>query len=410
MKKKTIFERLRGDMEQIPAPYQWDRVAGAAANRKPEKEVRSQPKRPPVYKKVWSVAAAAAMLLLVITAVMVYERQPGPHPVPLTTATESQTQSNHTQPDSTEPQSTGSSDVNPSTTKDAANPGSSASSQTTPSTSSQTRPPNTTAAATSNAASDPFTPAASRPFNGADSLDFFGVGGWNAKPIAERFPSVAWNATEYLTSSNTAIPLRKIGSRLGKYTATGYDASQDPQTKYQADCEIHAIRSISSACAVAVRFAGTIQYFPYINAYYRPDTLGNFIDDLNLRENLRFNNRIDYSCWEGENFVQMEYSLPDPDVIWTMLLSDTGLKNVASVNDTGIDLGVMRCSINVDGIGQRNIALSVTKNGYLTTNILATEKRFFIGKDAVNRFVDYVLEHGSGRRLAETPGAAPVPE
>jgi len=86
------------------------------------------------------------------------------------------------------------------------------------------------------------------------------------------------------------------------------------------------------------------------------------------------------------------------------------LKNVASTGDTGIDLAVMSCSIDVNVIGQRNIALSVTKNGYLTTNILATEKRFFIGKDAVNRFVTYVLEHGSGRRLTAILAAVPIPE
>jgi hypothetical protein len=93
-----------------------------------------------------------------------------------------------------------------------------------------------------------------------------------------------------------------------------------------------------------------------------------------------------------------------------MLLSNTGLRNLASASAADMDLAVMSCSIDVNVIGQRNISLSVTENGYLTTNILATEKRFFIGKAAVNRFVDYVLEHGSGRRLTVTPGDMPVLE
>jgi hypothetical protein len=235
---------------------------------------------------------------------------------------------------------------------------------------------------------------------------------WDEKTIAEKFPSVAWNSTDYNTSSNEAIPAGKIGSLLGEYTTTGYDyrkGKQGTAPSYQADCEIYAIRSIANACAVAVKFAGTDDYFPYINAYYRPNTLGDFINDLNLRENLRFGS-IDYFHFEGDEYVMMQYSLPDPSVIWTMLLADTGLKNVA---DTGVSPGaaLMTCGIDVNVIGLRNIALSVTENGYLTTNILSTEKSFFIGKDAANRFVAYVLEHGSGRRMEnDMTNAMPVLE
>jgi len=232
---------------------------------------------------------------------------------------------------------------------------------------------------------------------------------WDDRTIAEKFSSVTWNGTEYTTSSNTAIPSDQIGSLLGTFTAAGYDYSQSALPEYQADCEMYSIHGIASACAVAVKFAGTDDYFPYTNAIYRPGTLGDLINDLNLRENLRINNKIYYSYWEGEDFVQMEYSLPDPNVVWTMLLSDAGLKNEAGENPA-IDLSIMDCSIDVNVIGQRNIAISVTENGYLTTNILATEKRFFIGKDAVNRFAAYVLEHGSGSRLVETPGTGPVLE
>ncbi|MCL2298818.1 MAG: hypothetical protein FWC27_01570 [Firmicutes bacterium] len=389
MKKKDIFERLRGDMDQIPVPYQWNKIAGAAAQHKPRKAAQPRPQHLPVYRKVWSMAAAAAMLLLVITAVMVNQRQPWLRPDPLISTADGPSQS-YAQPDTTEPysldpQQTDAHETNgslPTAVNNITNP-SNNTSKTAPSAPSQTR---------------------------SSAPELATIPSWDSRTIAEKFPSIAWNATEYVTSSNTSIPSGQIGSLLGKYRATGHDYSQSSQPEYQADCEIYSIRNISSACAVAVKFAGTAIYLPYMNVDYRPGTLGNLIDDLNLRENLRFNNKIYYDYREGEEFVQMEYSLPDPSVIWTMLLSDTSLKNVASMSNPGIDLAVMSCSIDVNVIGQRNIALSVTENGYLTTNILATEKRFFIGKDAVNRFVAYVQEHGSGRRLTVTPGVEPVLE
>jgi len=143
MKKKDIFERLRGDMEQVPVPYQWDKVTGAAAQHEPEKAIRPQPKRQPVYRKAWSMAAAAAMLLLIVTAVMVHKRQPWKSPDPLITMPELQTQSSSTQPEFTVPLTKGPSDEDLSTTKGAANASDKTSSKAIPATSPQTQPAST---------------------------------------------------------------------------------------------------------------------------------------------------------------------------------------------------------------------------------------------------------------------------
>ena len=59
-------------------------------------------------------------------------------------------------------------------------------------------------------------------------------------------------------------------------------------------------------------------------------------------------------------------------------------------------VSVMDISIDVNIISYRNISLSVTDSGYLQTNILDTLKSFYIGEDAVQAFVDYVLGSGSG--------------
>ena len=59
----------------------------------------------------------------------------------------------------------------------------------------------------------------------------------------------------------------------------------------------------------------------------------------------------------------------------------------------------MSISIDIPALGYENISLAVTEEGYLTTNILATGKAFYIGEEKVDAFVEYVLENCSGREM-----------
>ena len=53
-------------------------------------------------------------------------------------------------------------------------------------------------------------------------------------------------------------------------------------------------------------------------------------------------------------------------------------------------------SINIELLGYENISLTVTEDGYLTTNILDTGKAFFIGKEKAEEFYGYVRENCEG--------------
>ena len=56
----------------------------------------------------------------------------------------------------------------------------------------------------------------------------------------------------------------------------------------------------------------------------------------------------------------------------------------------------MGISTNVDILGFNNISLSVTEDGYLTTNILATGKAFYIGEEKVQTFINFVQNELEG--------------
>jgi hypothetical protein len=234
---------------------------------------------------------------------------------------------------------------------------------------------------------------------------------WDEMPITQKFSTVIFNGVEYTVSTvlfdqseaglgaweidqsgswfgTLEIDPAEITELVGTATASGYDAYEGKE--YAINCDIYSLRSISSECAIAVKFEDYDGYYPFKNPYYVPETLGDLIDDLNLRENLVFN-QIHYDYFEGDVYVSTVYTLTDYAVIWHLLLADTSAKNEPDVMNNGNIMGI---SLDVKTIGYRNISLSVNDMGYLQTNILDTLKSFYIGEDNVRAFVDYVLRNG----------------
>lgn len=220
---------------------------------------------------------------------------------------------------------------------------------------------------------------------------------WDDMSVEEKYSEIQLNSSRY-TSMISDINNSEIVNLLGETTANGYDIYNDKE--HTINCSVYSIKSISSNAVVAVKFAGYEGYYSYSNNYYIPTTLGDLINDLNLHENLVFN-KIYYSYWKdgivaNGNYIQMEYTLDDTSVIWDLLLSDTSLKNDG---DKFYGASEMSISIDVKNVGHKNISLAVNESGYLQTNILNTGKTFFIGKDKVENFIDYVLTNGTGNRI-----------
>jgi hypothetical protein len=225
---------------------------------------------------------------------------------------------------------------------------------------------------------------------------------WDDMTITQKFRTVMFNGIEYTVSTvlfdpsgsefgTLEISPSEITGLIGVATSGGYG----DHNENTINCEIYSLRSISSECAIAVKYEGHDGYYPFKNPYYLPETLGDLIDGLNLRENLVFN-RVHYDYFEDDTYntyIASVYTLPDYSVIWDLLLADTSAKNEAEIMNT---VSVMDISIDVKVIGYRNISLSVNDSGYLQTNILDTGKSFYIGEDTVRAFVDYVLSNGSG--------------
>ena len=210
---------------------------------------------------------------------------------------------------------------------------------------------------------------------------------WDERTIAEQYGFSEWEGGGYTLSAGK-IDDSLIQKHLGLTTVSGMDYHRD--LSYTADADAYSLKSISPRCAVAIKYKGYSGCFPFTADEYSPATLGELIDDLNLRENLVFND-ITYSYLENQTQIYEYYQLPDA-AIWDLLLSNPSLKNEGDAHYTKPG---MRIPIDVKVIGSKNISLAVNDTGYLQTNILGSAKTFFIGQERVQAFVDYVRSSGN---------------
>ena len=227
---------------------------------------------------------------------------------------------------------------------------------------------------------------------------------WDDLTESQQYSFLNWSGIEY--SKTVKIDGQRIGQNLGLGTLTALNWETDES--YQMEGEIYEISKISPQCAVAVWFEQEEGYFVYINGGYHPETLGQFLTDLNLEEIMSFG-----SVWYSDSSRSIEFPEVEDQLIWKMLLSDPSLPAVDDY-DTSVLGGFVRemdISVDIPLLGYRNISLAVTKDGYLTTNILSTGKAFYLGEEKVRQFVSYVLNHCEGYEIVytEEPASA-VPE
>ena len=234
-------------------------------------------------------------------------------------------------------------------------------------------------------------------------------------PFAEsdpvrRFPELSFNGKVY-TGHFAPLPEEKIGEAFGKTTLHSYNYDSYENTPQTVEAALYRIDGIDPLCAVAVKQAGEEGYFPYTNSLYAPATLGQMLDDLSLRETLTFgpvygsddSTVYRFRSADGETAAE---STP-ADALLSLLLSSSDAKAVKAPQGV---LPSCDVSVNLSLLGYQNMALSVFEEGYLQTNLLDTGKTFFVGKEKVKVFLDYLEEHYEKVPYSPSSDGEPIPE
>ncbi|MCD8119628.1 MAG: hypothetical protein LUE29_09145 [Lachnospiraceae bacterium] len=213
---------------------------------------------------------------------------------------------------------------------------------------------------------------------------------------SDRSPYEVWYGDEVYTESFASVDEARIGDDLGEVTVTSQVWGGSEDTIVESSMQACEITGIQAKCALAVWIEDEYgeRYEAFYNSAYLPATLGEFVEDLNLREDLSLG--MVYSYADSEQTAK--YSGVDEELIWKLLFSNTEAE--ASQCDDISGGRVMSIRIDMPILGCTNLAITVTEDGYLKTNLLATGKAFYIGEEAVEQFVEHVMNNYEG--VAET--------
>ena len=229
---------------------------------------------------------------------------------------------------------------------------------------------------------------------------------WEEKPIWQQFPDFERFDCGTYTVHDITVDKAMVEEYLENVNLHGYDIYTE--TGYDIVGKIYRIKGINPACAVALQYPDRTDYFPAVCSKYSPATLGQFISDLSLREHLRVGTV--YHSYRDENgtYHDKEYAGLTVEKVWKLLLSDESLPNVYDDKNWQFQFDT-KLSIRIDMplLGYENISISLSENGYLRTNLLDTEKLFYIGEDTVNAFMAYVEQNC---RLQKDDELTPMPD
>lgn len=218
---------------------------------------------------------------------------------------------------------------------------------------------------------------------------------WDELTITQQFSLFKYNGENY-NIRYAAIPKEMIGKKIGNVVLEGYDTYT--KNTYTHNATAYAVNSFSEKCIIAIQYEGTNEYYVAINTYYRPATLKNFMEDLHLRNIVSFGT-IHYEYFstdkdDNKHYENIEFPNVNNDIIWQMLFDDVSVENVHS--DREFHSRIMSISVDIPLLGYKNISVSVSEDGYLMTNILETGKTFYIGREKVQNFVNYIIDNYDG--------------
>ena len=229
---------------------------------------------------------------------------------------------------------------------------------------------------------------------------------WDEKPIWQKFPDFERFDIGSYTVREITVDKSKVEEYLEDVNLHGYDIYTE--TGYDIVGKVYRIKGINPNCAVALQYPDRTDFFSAACTKYAPATLGQFISDLSLREHLRVGTV--YHSYRDANgtYHDKEYAGLTVEKVWELLLSDESLRNEADDKNWQFQFDT-KLSIRIDMplLGYENISISLSENGYLRTNLLDTEKLFYIGEDTVDAFMEYVEKNC---RLQKDDELIPMPD
>ena len=209
---------------------------------------------------------------------------------------------------------------------------------------------------------------------------------WAERTMPEKFPAVQFDPTgipgglakEYDFALRRNEYISRPATLLYK-NYTLYNTNPRTDKEETATADVYVFQNFSRRLAVGVQFPGEEKIHPYVNVQYTPQTLGDFLNDADVKNTVHFGN---IQLFKDGTFPVNDQNKAD---IFRYLLSDSSIRNT---NSTDRPSGAkVTLSVDLAELGKRTKVMEVYESGYVYTNLLGSGCTFNVGKENVAAFL-----------------------
>lgn len=208
---------------------------------------------------------------------------------------------------------------------------------------------------------------------------------WYTAPVYARYYKITCDATTY-TTNGQIISSDDLDLELEQTQASGWMKTIFAQKQAFCDAAIYQIAQVSPAYAVAVRYDNQGDYYLAVNNAYRPETLGQLTEDLNLRGTMVLN----YIAHPVQTTTQnTHYDYLDDTPVWDFLRSAKN-STTATLDILDTTSSILWISVNLPWLNQNRAVFYVFEDS-LVADLTGSSVRFSIDANLVSSFADSIL-------------------
>lgn len=215
------------------------------------------------------------------------------------------------------------------------------------------------------------------------------VWGWDERTTSEKYSRTEINGATYYVLSSRAISVNLVGEKINSYEFYGFD--EETQQKHTETFEVYQMKNLPEDLFLAVYIEDEYFVLKKKESYNPPATLGELFELIDLEQVIelkRFYEEVDYL---KTNY----YALNNDDYIWDVLKECSSARFFKDDEFYANERKHIDFSVTSEAIGVYKCVLTITEDGFLSTNIFSYGYRFDIGKENAKKIIDYAKKNSA---------------
>ena len=213
------------------------------------------------------------------------------------------------------------------------------------------------------------------------------VWGWDERTTSEKYSTTEINGTTYHVLSSRAISGDLVGEKINSYDFYGFD--EKAQQKRTETFEVYQMKNLPEDLYLAVYIDGEYFVLKKEESYNPPATLGELFELIDLEKIIELNRFSE----DGENSETRYYSLNNDDYVWDVLKECSSARFFKDDEFYTHERKHIDFSVTSEALGVYKCVLTITEEGFLSTNIFSYGYRFDIGKENAKKIIDYAKKN-----------------